>query len=482
MNRLPPQNDPNLPNFLHPIAIDAAADLALVQDVWDNLKGKKECYLPKEFKERANSYQARLNRVKFDNRFKPAISSYAGLLSDFLLADNAPDSIAAAVDNIDLHGSSLATFFDGIDQAALRDGGCAILTEYQTEDAELRTVLDQQRSGRRPYLVKIDRRNILNWRISHNNGQPVIDQVVIKEVQLVPDGTFGVAHKTVYRMLMPGLWQLWEIRDVGRKWVPVLIDEGLTSLSTVPIVWYSYTNNKLFEGDLPFVALADLNIEHLQKRSDLNEVLHKCNLPVPVREGAAKDPQTGRYPDLSIGGSSLVDVPKDCDFRFAEPTGAAIASSQADIEKLEKSMDRLALAFLSGGEVERTATEATLDAAQIQSAIMSLARRKESLVQSIFADWTAYTGESPNGAIAINERILKPPATPEEIRVILDAIDVQIDRETGVRMLIDRQWIPTEIKLEEILQRMGAVDREQENNQTEGGSNQTEPVGDSEDD
>jgi hypothetical protein len=482
MNKPHPSNDPNLPSFLHPIALEVAADLALVQDCWDNLKGKMQCYLPKELKERPNAYNARLNRVKFDNRFKPAISSYAGLLSDFLLADNAPRSIAEAENNIDLHGSSLVTFFDEVDQSAMRDGGCAILTEYQTEDVQLRTVLDQQRSGRRPYLVKIDRRNILNWRISYNNGQPVIDQVVIKEVQLIPDGMFGIAHKVVYRLLSPGIWQLWEIREVASKWMPVLLGEGSTSLNKVPIVWYSYSSNNLFEGDLPFVALADLNIEHLQKRSDLNEVLHKCNLPVPVRKGAAKDPQTGRYPDLSIGANSLVDVPKDGEFGFAEPTGAAIAASQADIEKLEKSMDRLALAFLSGGDVERTATEATLDAAQIQSTIQSLARRKESLVQSIFADWTAYTGEPPDGAIAINERILKPSPTPEEVRVILDSIDVQIDRETGLRMLIDRQWIPTEIKLEEILQRMGDSDREQEDVQTQGVSGQTANGGAGEDD
>jgi Domain of unknown function (DUF4055) len=211
---------------------------------------------------------------------------------------------------------------------------------------------------------------------------------------------------------------------------------------------------------LPFAALARLNIEHLQKRSDLNEVLHKCNLPVPVRKGAPVNPATQKMPDLTIGPNSVVDVPENGDFKFAEPAGTAIASSMQDLGNLEAAMDRVALAFLSGGEVQRTATEVVLDSAQIQSAIRSLSRRKESLWSEVARLWAAYTGETYDNSlrpIEVNERILKAPAQPQEIQVILDAIGVTIDHETGLNMVVDRQWLPATADIAAIMQRIGAA-------------------------
>jgi hypothetical protein len=455
-----PTNDPNLPSFVHPIAADHSPDLDLVLKVWRDVAGHKAEFIPKEFKENPKAYAGRLNRVAFDNRFAPAIRAHAGLLSDFAISEQAPTSMVEAAQNIDLCGNSWHTFSDGVDQHALRDGGAIVLVDYQTEDPEIDTLYKQAKSQRRPYLVEVDRRNILNWSIVDNNGRPTLDRVVIRESHLMPDGTFGVAEKTLYRLLTPGYWQVWEIIDNKGKYAPLLVDEGETSLGEIPIVWYSFDNAGLFASDLPFAALARLNIEHLQKRSDLNEVLHKCNLPVPVRKGAPVNPATQKMPDLTIGPNSVVDVPENGDFKFAEPAGTAIASSMQDLGNLEAAMDRVALAFLSGGEVQRTATEVVLDSAQIQSAIRSLSRRKESLWSEVARLWAAYTGETYDNSlrpIEVNERILKAPAQPQEIQVILDAIGVTIDHETGLNMLVDRQWLPATADIAAIMQRTGAA-------------------------
>jgi hypothetical protein len=57
----------------------------------------------------------------------------------------------------------------------------------------------------------------------------------------------------------------------------------------------------------------------------------------------------------------------------------------------------------------------------------------------------------------VNERILKAPAQPQEIQVILDAIGVTIDHETGLNMLVDRQWLPATADIAAIMQRTGAA-------------------------
>ena len=453
MPATPPTTDPSLPSYLHPAYLDMQADLQLVWDVWHELKDCKQTYLPKEAKEPPQAYKNRLMRSHFDNRFTPALKGYAGLLTEYGFTDEIAASIELAEQNIDLQGNDLQTFFCNVDELALRDGGCGVLVEYQPEDLSIVSNRDLIESNRRPYLVAIERRNILNWRIEYVNGQPTIAQVTIQHCDRVSDGLFGVRDVTRYRVLTPGYYHVYELIANKGTFTKVLIDEGATSLDEVPLIWYSVSDSTWFEPSPPFLNLARLNIEHLQKRSSLNEVLHKINLPVPVRKGAKPVPGTNppQMPGLTIGPNSLVDIPETGDFFFAEPTGNAIAATQVDIAKLEASMDRVSLSFLTGGENAKTATEVVLDTAQTQATIKSMARRKESASQRLFGFWAAYTGEPTGGSIDINESVLQVPATPQEVQVILDAMGVQISRELGLRMLLDRRWLPDDTDIEKEL-------------------------------
>ncbi len=449
-----PTNNPDLPSYLGPEYLEAQADLQLTQDVWGGLKGLLETYLPKELGEKAQPYRNRLRRVRFDNRFKPAIKGHAGVLSELSLTDNVAATLVQYADNIDLRGNDLVTFLGQADELVLRDGGCGILVEYPPEDGSVDSYAAFQQSQRRPYLVLIDRRDILNWAIAYVNGQAIVTRVTLRETHNIPDGAFGSQSITRYRVLSPGKFQIWELVQHKGKWEKWLVEEGFTSLEQVPLVWYSISDNSLFQAEPPFLNLAELNLEHLQKRSGLNEVLHKINMPVPVRRGVKPlvgpqiPGQPPVMPPLTIGPNSVVDVPVDGDFFFAEPTGNAIADSQADIIKLEQAMDRVSLAFLSSGsEAAKTATEVTLDTAQTQATLKGMSRRKESCCEQIFALWVAYTGEPEGGSIQVNESVLQSPATPDDIRLILDAMGVQISRELALQMLVQRRWLPDDADL-----------------------------------
>ena len=409
-------NDSSLPSFMRPEYLEMQEDLELVWNCWTNLKGQKTRYIHQELKEPTEAYRERLDRCAFDNRFTPAIAGYAGLLSDFTLTEDIAPSIQKVQDNIDLQGNDLHTFWQECDTLALRDGGCAILVEFPRFDSSIQSNADFLESSRRPYLVAVDRRDILNWHIEYINGFPSIRRVTIQERQLVPDGLFGVKEQTYYRVLVPGAWSISQVVESGGKSAAVQLDQGKTSLDVVPLVWYSVSETKLFSGSPPFLNLAQLNIEHLQKRSQLNEVLRKCNLPVPVRKGLIKNAtDLKNLPPLVIGPNSVLDIPTDGDFYFAEPSGAAIAATQSDIEKLEAAMDRVSLAFLTGGEVQRTATEIVLDSAQTQASLRGMSRRKASCAQAVFDLWVKYTGEATGGSINTNESILQVPLAPQMV-------------------------------------------------------------------
>lgn len=444
--------NPDLPSFVDPDLAEVMPDLEVVNDVWNSCKGVEPKYLRKEQQEPDQAYANRLSRTKFDNRFRPMINGYVGLLSNFTLSPNVAPSIEEAQQNVNLAGDSLWSFLSTVDEMALRDGGCFVLVDYPQADPRIQSNASLIASGRRPYMVAIDRRNVLNGSFEIVNGRQRFQQVSICELWKVPVGLYGCEYRTYYRILTPGYYQVVEITESNNELTAsVVVDqdgnplEGETGLDEIPIVWYSVNESDPFKTTPPFLNHAWLNIEHYQKRSSLNEVMHKCNLPVPVRKGLRSD---GSTPKLTLGPNSFVDLPADGDFHFAEPTGAAIAATQQDIEKLEGAMDRISLSFLNGGEAAKTATEVLLDSSQAQATFDSMARRKESLVDRIFEYWRAYTGETQDGGIQVSESILQPPATPQELQLILDYMGVKFSDRTGLEMLLQRGFIPKDTDLD----------------------------------
>lgn len=415
MRSLPPTNSTNLPSTQSKAAAAYSSNLLLLLDCWNELEGREKAYLPKETKEPSQAWSDRIRRTTFDNRFEPAIKDYAGLLSVFSLNDDVAQSILDNKDNIDQCGNDLWTFFHEADQYCLRDGCCGIMVEYPPEDPSINSQADLLESDRRPYLVLIDRRDILNWRTTKINGLPQLTRVTIRETQLEPDGDYGEKEVVYYRVLVPGSFFIYQIIDTERGQQLIEVDHGFTSLTEIPLVYYSVTESGLFSAKAPFLNLAKLNIEHYQKRSQLNEVLRKCNLPVPVRKGLITGLQELKnVPPLVIGPNSVLDIPASGDFYFAEPSGVAIAASKDDIKDLEAAMDRMTLDFLTSGEHQKTATEVLLDSTKTSANLKGVARRKESAIQQIFKLWVSYTGESVGGGITQDESLLSIPLTPEQ--------------------------------------------------------------------
>lgn len=455
----PPTNNPDLPSFLEAEYLDIADELTLVLDCWNDLKDRKALYLPQEESEPGRAYHCRLDRTRFDNRFEPAIRGHAGLLSDFEITDDAPPSLLEAAENIDLQGNDIVAFWQQLDEVCLRDGGVGILVEYPKEEGLIESKAELLQSGRRPYLIPVDRRNVLNWVTETINGVVTLQRVTVREFRKVGKGLFGSEIKPCYRVLSPGYFQIFEIIQKADNggWQAVLIEEGETALDQVPLIWYSTTGSTdWFVGKPPFLNLAGLNIEHLQKRSSLNEVLHKCNMPVPVRKGVIKSIQDLLKPiaKLIIGPNSVVDVPTDGDFYFAEPTGAAIGATQTDIKKLEDSMDRVSLAFLGGGEGDKTATEVVVDSAQTQCTLKAISRRKENAFWKVAALWCAYTGEDApeDGAgLKVKDSVLQAPPNPQDVQTVLDAMGIKISNRLGLEMLLERKWLPAGTDIDEEL-------------------------------
>ncbi|ADF42445.1 portal protein [Synechococcus phage S-CBS2] len=465
-----PTNDPALVSYHRPELVRMLPQLELAHDCWTLLNGEgrgeaKGKYLSKEPAEPNAAYKARLDRATYAPIYRDSIRSYAGLLSRFQLIE-APQSMMDAEGDIDLQGSSIQSFMTLCDEHALRDGGTFIMVDMMPESGA-DNFFDQMNDGRKPYLINIQRGDVINWSVRYDRGREIVERVTVRQLRSMPDpeGGFGALVEPIYYVLTPGKVESYRLaKTAASRYENVKIDEISTTLPVVPLVWYGATSSRFAQGDLPLAGLADLSIQHFQMRSDLAELLHKCAMPVPVRKGAPIGPD-GKPAPLVLGPNTAVDLSGETGsgFDFAEPSGKSLERHQSEINHVEMLMDRSSLNFLYGANI-KTATEASLRASQVASSVAALVRNKSSMFGMLMRLWAWYAGEvgqiTKESGIALNDSLINKPLGASEMaqlvnlysegllskRTVLDELqrggvldpDMVIDEELG-RIEEDRQ-------------------------------------------
>lgn len=459
-------NSPNLPTWKHPVLRDLEPDLKLLADCWGGLRNAAPSYLPQEITEPARAYKARLARATYVPSFRKAIEAMSGILSQFTLSD-LPPSLERQLDDVDELGNNLQAFLAMADSLAMRDGGCAVMVEMPQQLAPINSEAERLALSRDPYLVLLERRNVLNWRTEFIAGQERLTQATVIEWREVEDGSYGFAVEPFFRVLTPGAFQVWQInKTLGSRDKLQLVEEGFTSLNEVPLVWYSPQPQRWGHGMPPFRELALLTLQHYRCRSDLNELLHRCALPVPVRRGVLLlDGQTP--PPLVIGPNSVVDVPVDGDFSFAEPSGSSLAQQQENLRHIEELINNETLAFMSGQEAV-TATQARLQAGQVQSGLALAGMQKASLFEQIQFLWCAYNGDEPTGILQIAAQALEAKLEPQQVAQIQSLADGgYLSKETTLELLQRGGVLPIDFDVDAEVAELDGADQAQQQAQLE---------------
>jgi hypothetical protein len=425
-----PVNDPSLVSYHRPELLALLPGLELALDCWNLLDtggrgSEKGKYLHKELGEPPAAYKERLHRSTYTPIYRDSIRAYAGLLSRFQLFQ-APPSLVASEQDVDMQGSSLHSFWNSCDELAIRDGGVYVMVDMPPKDeAQEGNYFDEVQVGRTPHMIQIERRDVINWSVEYIHGREKINHVTIRQIRSTPKkNSYGSTIEPVYLVLKPGSVETFRLERHDGKWLQISEGPIKTSSPVVPIRWYGASSPRFAQGDLPMNGLAELSIQHYQMRSDLQELLHKCAMPVPVRKGAPVG-ANGRRAPLVIGPNTAVDLDGGADsgFAFAEPTGRSLERHQAEISHVEALMDRSSLNFLYGANI-KTATEASLRASQISSQVSSLIRNKASSFVGVMRLWAAFAGElaslTAESGIAINDSLINRPIDPSGIAQLVN--------------------------------------------------------------
>lgn len=455
-----PTNDPNLPSYQSEEYNEWCEILDFIEDIYEGFleDEDKKKYLPQWTCEPAKEWEKRIQRTPFHNFYKPAVNGFPGFLSDIQDLDKLYPGIIEYEDDIDLQGNNFVSFLWQADLKVIRDGYCGILVDMpripRDEDGNkiVKTLADKElvKTPLRPYLVLIDRRNILSVNEQVVNGKMEIERATIKECITVPLGKYGTQEIKRYKTFYcDGRYEVEVLVLQDDKVYPVTIDEGVSDLGCFPMVLYSATDINPLAAAPPLLNLAEKNRAFYELYSEYREVIHKMNAPVPVRIGLLM-PGGANFKDLPpmvLGPNSGIDVPENGDFKFVEPSGAVLSTDRAELDKLEIAMHQDSLKFLSSGVSQQTATAALLDSAQLSATLAGIARLKKSAIEQMAKLWAGYYGKPElGGTCTVNTDLLKQKLDPQTLTAVSSMVEKgQLSTITFLEILKGGKSLPDEV-------------------------------------
>ena len=299
-------------------------------------------------------------------------------------------------------------FLRDLEADAQAAGHAAIFVEYPKTSGD-ETKADEIEMNIRPYWLPIKKENILSWRTEVEGGIKVLTQVVLLEETMVPDGEYGEAKQTRYRVLYrEGGTVGWRLLSVNKNREVVVEDEGVyPTQKFIPIAEIGSSGSKsLFVSDPPLLDLGYLNVAHYQQWSDYAYSIHKTNVPFLFGAGLVE----ARNPDGTPAGSfiagpntSIFTQDPNAKMEYVSHDGAALGASKQSLDDLKSDMGTLGLAMLAPSKrVAETADAKRLDKSTSDSSLSVSARALQDGVENALQFHANYMKLPSGGSITIN--------------------------------------------------------------------------------
>lgn len=427
----------------------------LMHDFWDPEITRK--FLVQRPGEPSDAYQNRCKLAVLNNYFKPAVRSYAALLSEYTLEDH-PESLEKFLSDVDLQGNDLRVFLANVDSEALAMGAVLVVVDYS-------------KPLERPYLIYARIDDICGVKVICEDGRHYLERMSIRyEVEVEAEGKLKSEVRYLHYQHRPARVSILREKEKGGDLETLEAEKPIKPASgrpfvEIPVIWYSFSPGVPGKPcSPPFYSLARLNLLHFNKDSEINTAETICNTPTVVRQHPGPKPE--KTDPIYLGSNYGIEIPAGGSISFLETGMPGLSLTHSRQVERQEQMTRLGQEFLSGGGAARTATEAILDAQQSKQELRNMAARKESLVEEIFKLWQyfadpRYTYPDPAGRLNIAENILTPDPGVQDVAAIegLFASGI-ITRPTALAMLARMGWIePDELESEQKAQKRMDAER-----------------------
>lgn len=314
-----------------------------------------------------------------------------------------PPALEPLVKDIDGSGTHLFQQAQTVFREVLALGRCGLLVDYPQTDAPTtrQQALDL---AVRPTVSLYPAESILNWRVEAFNGVRKITLLVLREFSTIAKNEFEHEAVTNYRVLRlePGVGYSVEVYQSKGSAEPALVTPKIfpkngkgANWTVIPFVFIGAMNNDATIDSPPLLDLANVNIAHYRNSADFEDSVHVVGQPTPILTGLTQhwvDEILGKKIVLGSRGGIPLPVGGSATLLQAAPNTLC----QAAMDAKEKQMVAIGARLVQQQAVQRTATEASIDASGNTSTLGMVAgnvSRAYTLALAWVADFAAVAAE-----------------------------------------------------------------------------------------
>lgn len=386
------------------------------------VKEARTKYLPMpnasdQSKENKARYEAYLQRAVFYNVARRTLS---GLVGQVFMRDpviKVPSLLNPLVANATGSGINLTQLSKKAVNLNLAYSRAGIFVDYPTTEEEGGASIADLEAGKiRPTLYVYSPQEIINWRTVDRGAEEILSLVVIFETWCVQDDGFEMKNSGQFRVLrldengeyVHEIWREPQPTKTDGTKIPrgnyqqhVVYrpkDASGAPLREIPFMFMGSENNDSNPDNPNFYDLASLNMAHYRNSADYEESCFIVGQPTPVLTGLTEEwvnnVLKGTVNFGSRGGIPL-PVGATADLLQAEPN----TMLKEAMDTKERQMVALGAKLVEQKEVQRTATEASMEAAS-EGSTLSTATKNVSAAFTWALKWAARLVGQPDGGVS----------------------------------------------------------------------------------
>ncbi len=437
------------------------------------MRDAETTYLPKESEESDAMYDLRRNRSFLFPAYPDTIRHLASkpFQREVHLKEGSPAVHEVWSADLDLEGTSLTEFaFRGF-ECGLDRGLVHALTDVpRLQGSDRFTRQQESEAGFRPYATLVSPDNVLAARKTRHAGVDVLTHLRIRETRLAPMGAYGeveIPRIRVYNRRLSNprarsavgrrgetTFEVFERPDQNGEWVRV--DRGIISVNRIPFHTLYFDRTGEMQGKPPLMELAQLNIQHWQKSSDLSNLSHTTSLPMLWGAGWSAEDVTDEAGQMRLVlGPGRVWLARDPEAKlgFIEHSGSALGLLRLMVQDLELRMADMAMQPLLETVPRRSATEAAIVASNQAPDMIYWVRNLENWLASILDDMSLWMNQEPGAIVDVFSEFAALSRQAEELREARRRKDISL--RTYWEELIRRGILTESFDPQEEANRMG---------------------------
>lgn len=329
-------------------------------------------------------------------------------------------------------GVSLVGLAKSATRAVITKGRAGLFVDFPDVGDEVVSQQDVEKRGVRPTINFYEPEQIINWRIIDNGAEEILSLVVLKETYIVKDDGFEQTKRKQWRVLrLVGTVDEKNQPNGGFAFICEIWRESQTApfktynpegadgkpLDRIPFSFIGSENNDPELDEPPMFDLADLNIAHYRNSADYEEACFIVGQPTLALIGLTPEwykEVLGSTIDFGSRGGIPLPVGGDAKLLQTNETTMAFEGMQHK----ERQMVALGAKLVEMKTVQRTATEAGIDANNETSTLVSTAENVSAAFTWAIETAGLYAGSS-GGKFELNKEFDLSRLTPEEQKAVI---------------------------------------------------------------